>query len=326
MGLEGRRRGRAAVGHRWRGAAVLAGAALLLATAGCGSAEDAAPPTTRALTVATYPSDDEPPPTTLPPPTAYADRVSITVNLPYTTTGEGFDLYRPMREGAFPLVVLFPGRASDKSAYGEVAARLAAEGVVVGVPNYEASLARPADDARCAIGAITDVVAREVGEPTRLALAGYAFGAVVAVGEGLGGPWASAPVARDHCPAPPPSRPVHAVIGVVGDYDRFGGTTGSAGPPATWDPFEQLGAAPVPVWLVHGAKDALDVGPEVSVAFADALARAGHPHELVIADDVPNLALIGLGVDPATGTVEVLEGAHQQGLDVTVTQVLAALA
>src|SRR5690606_40861621 len=105
------------------------------------------------------------------------------------------------------------------------------------------------------------------------------------------------------CPAPAPTRPVRAVVGLAGDYDRFG--RDGLGDP-TWSPYQQVAATAVPVRLVHGSRDALDVGPEVSEAFADALEAAGHPFELRVEAEVPNLALAGLGLDPATGQL-----AHQ---------------
>ncbi|MPY93381.1 MAG: hypothetical protein GEV08_10030 [Acidimicrobiia bacterium] len=308
---------------RWATAAVVAGS---LGVA-CSSAEKAAPaPTTRSLTVATYPRDGvEAPPATFPPPEGFEGTVSITANLPYTTSQRGFDLYRPLRSGSFPLVVLFPGRASDKSLYGQVAASIAERDVIVAVPDYKATLEDPADEARCAIAAIGDVVATKIGEPTQLVLAGYAFGAVVALGEGLGGPWATAPVDRATCPAPPSSRPVHAVVGIAGDYDRFG-PGGSADPTGTWSPYFQLGASSVPVRLVHGSRDALDVGPEVSEALAAALDAAGHPFELRVEASVANLELAGLSVDAAAGTFAPLDLADDhRGVDVVVEEVLAAL-
>ncbi len=295
-------------------------------SAGCASGDPAPPVTTRSLTVATFPqSAPEAAPVTIPPPTGYADRIAIVANVPFTGSQRAFDLYRPLAVAAAPsLVVLFPGRASDKSLFGPVAAALAATGVVVAVPNYQAPLNEPAAEVRCAVGAIGDFVARRVGEPGPIVLAGFAFGAVVAVGEGLGGPWATAAVDTGDCPAPAPSRPVHAVVGIAGDYDRYGGPQG---PPATgaWNPFAQLEASAVPVTLLQGTADALDLPPEVALSFADALAAADHPYQLHQAD-VPNLALAGLTVDPATGHLVALPaGGDDDGMARTVAEIQSAL-
>jgi hypothetical protein len=318
--------GAQAVPGRWRRAALAVLAVVSIgSSAGCTSGDATSPVTTRSLTVATFPpAVAAATPGTIPPPTGYADRIAIVANVPFTGTLAAFDLYRPLALTDAPaLVVLFPGRASDKSLFGPVAAALAATGVVVAVPNYRAPLDRPATEVRCAVGAIEDFVARRVGEPDRIVLAGFAFGAVVAVGEGLGGPWARSEVDTGDCPAPAPSRPVHAVVGIAGDYDRYGGPQG---PPATstWNPFTQLDTSKVPVTLLQGTPDALDLPPEVALGFADALETAGHPYRLLQAD-LPNLALAGLTVDPATGQLVALDTGDDAGIERTVAEIGAAL-
>jgi acetyl esterase/lipase len=301
----------------------LAGTTLLVVAglAGCGRAEDAAPPpSTLDLSVATFATDGSGSGQATVTPADPPPSVQVTRDLAYTATSK-LDVYAPRAAGPHPTVVIFPGRRSTKDTVSSLAGAVAEQGAVVFAVDYRGLESLPAvTDGRCATGFAAANAATYGGDRGPLVVVGVSSGVDAAVGEGVAGPWRAAASGAD-CPAPG-GGPVSAVVGVVGAYpDLDPGST-----EAKFSPRGQVAASPeVPVWLVEGSKDVLQVNRSQTESFRDALVVAGHPVTTRFVDDLPNLSLVGLKVDAATGKLATL-GADddRRCLQVTAAEVLAA--
>jgi acetyl esterase/lipase len=306
---------------RWTAGIALLG--VVAGASGCGHAEDAAPPaTTLALSVATYPTE-----TTVPgglatvTPSDPPPSVQVTRDVAYSAASK-VDVYAPRAAGPHPTVVIFPGRRSTKATVSGLAGAAAELGAVVFAVDYR-GIGDPSTavvDGRCAIGFAAANAATYGGDGGPLVVVGISTGVDVAVGEGFVGPWRAAASGSD-CPSPG-GGPVSAVVGVVGSYPDIDATS----PEARFTPRGQVAASPeVPVWLIEGRKDVLQVDRAQTESFRDALLAAGHPVNAHFVDDIANLALIGLEVDAPTGRLMVL-GADddRRGLALSAADILAA--
>ena len=309
-------------------------AALATLTPGCSTTQSVAgPSTTRILTVATFPFGTSTPEgdgtrattTTGKPPTG----VSVARDVVYNSAGR-LDVYKPAKPGG-PLVVLFPGRTSDKALYAKVAAALAVQGAAVVVPNYRAKdlLPVPASDARCVIRTARLQASQWNADPSRLVLLGFTWGVMPAMGEALGGPWQNEPAPEDcvlaaAAPGPVPELPVKGVVGVVGQYDWFDSGGVESDLYKKFSPFSQVsGTNKIPVRLITGQPDELAVPPATTTRFRDALIAAGFTASTELSS-LPNLALLGARYDTATKTVVIAsERADRSGVDLVVQTVLA---
>lgn len=277
-----------------------------LALAACSTTEQAAPTdTTRQLTligadfVQPIPGDTGVATDPAPLPAG----VTVTSDQRYSTSGR-YDLYFS-KAAKGPLVVLIPGRTSDKAVFRVAGAALAAKGATVVIPNYRSRDLPPVPqtDLRCAIATAVDGAPKWGADPAKLVLVGVSWGAVPALGEALEGPWKAYEAPTD-CLVDPTRVDVAArgVVGVVGQYDFYD----SGGPQSeaylAFSPFSQVSSArKVPIRLIHGAVDDLKVAATITERFSEALQSAGFDVVTEISS-VPNLALVGTRYDKSTKT------------------------
>lgn len=307
----------------------LGGLALLAALGGCTSTTSQAVPadTTRTLTIATPPTA-APTTTTILPTAPLPAGVSAQRGVVYRD-GLGLDVYVPSNvpssPGPWPTVVVFGGRASSKATIAPLAGAIASKGAVVYVPDYEATSSQPGPlaNGRCAISYARATAAAHGGDPARLVLVGVTWGALPALGEALGGPWQQAAAASPDCAVPvAPTPAVAGVVSIVGQYDYYGTAAAEYG---VYSPFSQLAADPtVPIRLIQGQVDQLNVKPELTESFRAAAAAAGHTVTVRTVDAV-NLSLLGLRFDTASKTITVAgPGDDHRGLAAATEEVLAA--
>lgn len=313
---------------RWGRALAFAVLAWPFLAGGCSSVgESSVPPTTRTVTVATFAGAGAP--ATEKTAATYAAPAGVQIEQDQRYgDGGAFDVYQPSTPGPHPLVVVFPGRAGGKALFANLAGAVAARGAVVVVPDYRARSAQPVplSDLRCAVDVARAMAAGWNADPARLVLVGVTWGAVAAVGEGLGGPWQKTP-ASGACSVPVTAQrptPV-AIVGVVGDYAFYGAPGTDSDDYRSYSPYAQLaGVPPVPITLLTGTPDQLAVRPAVSTAFADAAKAAGLPVSMAEIP-LPNLTLTGLTIDETGNQLKLLEpGVAAAGLTPTVMAIAQA--
>lgn len=291
---------------------------------GCGD-DGPSKPGARSLVVATYPATTQgtPTPSTTPlEPATPPAGVNVTREVPYNETSR-LDIYAPKTPGRFPTVVMYPGNNSDKVALSNLAGAVASSGAVVFAVTYRGRDDQVAivADARCAAWYAAANSNAYGGDGGPIVLVGVSTGAHLAFGEGFAGPWRS--LALEFSCKATEGGSIRAVVGVVGAYNTI---EQSSAEYATFSPFSQVSASPqIPVRLVEGVKDRLQIDRAGTVAFRDALVAAGHPVTATFVDDIPNLALVGLKADSVTGQLAPLGlNEDRRGLELAAREVLAA--
>ena len=227
--------------------------------------------------------------------------VTANVDQRYSTNGR-FDLYRSAKPtGA--LVVILPGRTSDKGIYSVFAGALATKGATVVVANYRARDLPPAPqtDLRCALATAVAGASKWGADPAKLVLVGVTWGVIPAIGEALDGPWKAYDAPTDCLIDPSGTKAVvRGVVGIVGQYDYYGASGDQTDNFKTFSPFSQLTSArKVPLRLLHGQLDDAKIAPSVTENFQQALQSNGFDSVAEISQ-LPNLALIGTRYDKTT--------------------------
>lgn len=217
------------------------------------------------------------------------------------------DLYRPLGEGPFPVIVFFYGGGWDSGARGDylfVGQRFAAAGYLVVIPDYRLypEVAFPAfvDDCAQAV-AWTGAHAGEFGgDPGRMALMGHSAGAYNAMMLALDERYLDA--------AGWPASHISAVIGLAGPYDFrpfdsallqgvFGSwPDGDATQPIT---FARNDAPPL---LLATGEDDTTVLPANSQRLARAMEQADGDVTLVRYPDMGHIGIAAALAQPVPGS------------------------
>jgi acetyl esterase/lipase len=111
-------------------------------------------------------------------------------NVPYTSQ-QDLDVYWPLSQGAWPVVVLLDGGDGNKTYARGLAIVVAGQGAVVFVPEYQSSepppdrITRGAEEVACAVRFAKAHGAEYGGDPQRVVIIGHsggaAFGALAAL-------------------------------------------------------------------------------------------------------------------------------------------------
>lgn len=217
------------------------------------------------------------------------------------------DVYSPTTAMAplHAIVVFFYGGnwdSGDRAMYRFVGANLAAQGVVVVIPDYrlypEVKFPGFMQDAARAVAWAHDHAVKIGGDPSRLFVMGHSAGAQIATLLALDGEYLRA-VGRE-------PRDIAGVIGLAGPYDflPLHDPTLKAifGPPAAWprsQPIRFVRPGAPPMLLLAGNDDDT-VDPGNSRRLAAALRQAGDTVQLIIYPSIGHKELIGALARPLT--------------------------
>ena len=265
------------------------------------------------------------PPTTVPLEDV-ATGVELDPDLAYND-GNALDVYSPAENGLWPMVVVFPGRGSDKSLYAQLAGLIAERGAVVVVANWRGrdQPPLPVSDSRCAFDAAIEMGPAYGGDINSVTVIGAAFGVVPASGIAFDGPWLDYEIERGCEAAEADVEPV-AFVGMIGDYDSFDGLGADDELYQSFSPFSQIGDGVGPrVRILHGIPDALGEEVATSQRFVEAARDAGYDTTLVELD-YDNLSLFGVAFDEEAQTVSVLPpDADTEGVEAAVDEIMLAV-
>ncbi|MFI6846716.1 alpha/beta hydrolase [Kitasatospora sp. NBC_00085] len=194
--------------------------------------------------------------------------------------GRLMDIHRPTGSagGPLPVVLLWHGRGADERDAMRPLAREAAElGLLVLVPDWRSDEEDGgAAHLRASFDHARQHAAAYGGDPARFVLAGWSMGGKEAV------------ALATHPSTPAEVRPT-AAVGIASSYVRPAVTTGEV-------PLPLLAGrpSPIPLWLVHGTRDAL-VPVECSRELNTALSQGSHLLEL----DSDHAGVVLAEYDPA---------------------------
>lgn len=189
------------------------------------------------------------------------------------------DLWAPAGEGPWPTLVFFYGAhwpLGSKEFYGWAAQALAARGFVVAIADYrlvpEVGLPAFVEDAAAAAVRTAELAPRHGGDPRRLGVLGHSAGAYLALMVTLD---------RRYMGSAGAAELIGAAAGLSGPYDvlPFALPTsinafGRAPDPTLTQPVAFARGDAAPVWLGHGANDAV-VQPDDSTTLDAAIRAAG---------------------------------------------------
>ena len=246
------------------------------------------------------------------PPTEITPRVSEYKNLKYATIlntepeEQLLDIYKPIGEGIWPIVVLLHAKQGRKEGYIKLSQTIAEQGVVVFTINWPTWIMDIAakengkgfremhEVISCAIRYARANATLYSGDPSTVLLAGHSRGAyngvLVAFGGGnLGTMWEEYAVTHDgplstvECMINDFSPEIDAFLGIGGPYDLYDIFHGRD--PELWtivSPYAFLSQEiDIPIRLIHGEQD--DTVPvEVSTEFNHALQMAGFDSKLIL--------------------------------------------
>ncbi|MBI3732638.1 MAG: hypothetical protein HY259_04160 [Chloroflexi bacterium] len=273
--------------------------ALLAACGAVQPAPTAVPPPSTPAPVAT--------PTPLTFSIAAAKDITYTVPLQPDVSAQALDVYAPTERKGWPLVVFLHGLGEGKRDYTRISQAMAERGLVVFTlewPDRTVSIGEREngkgyrqvfETLACGVRFARASAPGYGGDPKRLALVGFSLGAGVGASLAFAGDnperaWQElaagrgAPPPQTKCVAEGGSARVDAFVGVAGAYGA--GTTLQNDNPPLWqiiNPYVHLGDTlrlNVRVRLLHGTFDSR-VPMESSVAFNDALTKAGYDSRLV---------------------------------------------
>lgn len=112
-------------------------------------------------------------------------QVARTVDLPYTSQ-ELLDVYSPVADGDWPVVIVFHGGGDYKGMVSELAQAIAEQGAVVFAPTYhsrapttENPVGTGAEDAACAVRFARDQAATYGSRDDRMIVVGHSIGALM---------------------------------------------------------------------------------------------------------------------------------------------------
>jgi predicted esterase len=269
-------------------------------------------------------------------PTESIPMVYETKDLPYATImlpdqkDQLLDVYQPVEEGSFPVVVLLHGFRARKEAYIDLSQELAKNGVVVFTINYPTwipdlavnekgrGLREMFDVISCAIKFARVKAPDYDGDPSKLILVGHSYGAPMGAWVALGNDeitmlWnefetnSGGPSSQVRCVENSTTNSVDGFVGISGDC--FAWDPIKEKYPELWEiisPHVFLGRnLELIIRLIHGENDGL-VLPEVSVQFNTALQNAGYDSKLILHDgshDVP----IELTVSEILSLIEIID-------------------
>ena len=186
------------------------------------------------------------------------------------------DVYWPEDVTGAPALVLFGDEATVRSDYAALGGALAAEGVVTVIADYRVEHAP--GDADCALEEASLHLGAAGADSARIAVAGHGFGAIVAVGAAMRGPWVAS---AGRCPFTT-GEPV-AIVTIAGAFDRLDrGNVRS--------PFRQIGGNPYARIVTIRASD-----DQTGAGFGEHLVESGYDTSFVDIDDP------AIGADPRNG-------------------------
>jgi acetyl esterase/lipase len=239
---------------------------------------------------------------------AFADRSGCTAtrDIAYAEGARhGLDVYSPKPNGKPAAVVVFfyggSWEEGDKAYYPFLGASLAAQGLVVVVPDYRVypAVRFPAflEDAALAVRWARDHAESFGGDPSRLILMGHSAGAHIAAMLTFDRQWLGN-VALD------PRRDVKGMIGLAGPYDFLPLTRSTLkaifGPPenlAATQPINFVDGLAPPVFLATGIGDNT-VKPGNSLRLAERIRAKQGSAEVATYRNVGHLTLIGAFAPP----------------------------
>lgn len=206
--------------------------------------------------------------------------------LPFGTTGQTLDVWRPANAGArkLPVLIFYYGGGwahGDRRAYAFAARAFAKAGFVVVVPDYRKvpAVRFPAfvQDAAMAVRWTRDHIADYGGDPSRVAVAGHSAGAYNAVMLAIDPRW----LAAEGLPADT----IKAAVGLSGPYDfypfdkpRSRAAMQGAADPLMTQPIHFARADAPPMLLVTSDKDT-QVRPRNAANLTKRLQALGAPVE-----------------------------------------------
>lgn len=229
-----------------------------------------------------------------------------------TTSAKTLDVYSPVDQGSWPVVIVVHGVSQGKRSFAPLAEAIASRGAVVF--NVDATMSAPFDGAiaevACSIRLAKATAAEYGGDPARVTLVGNSAGATTGVIVALAGD----DVARD-CIADGPVE-LDAIVGYEGPFDWATTVYGSIDLPALesadpdlWsavDPYHHVGGnRDLVVRLIHGDDSDqawYEVPRAVSVEFHQALSDAGYDAEITLVDGASHTAIAGPGSGEAFET------------------------
>ena len=305
---------------------LLATAALVLCA--CGPAPTPMLPPTATLipptasptqTLTPLPPSTQAFPTPEPSPTATVDaklpapmEVHVTTDVLYSSN-RSLDVYRPVSQGSWPVVLFLHGGGMNKSSVGGMATAISGQGIVVFVPTYQSSqptaktITVGAEQAACAARFARAHAAEYGGKPGRLVAAGHSAGGAFAVLLALAGD-----EYKGECQVTDEwSGRVDGVVGLDGAYDLMRYIEPRVFPSApaeAWlaiSPYAQLERQPFHAGLAFR----LFAGRETELvqdgqSMRDALTRAGYVAEFT---QVPGVDHGGMVIRRAQTVLAIVE-------------------
>lgn len=254
-----------------------------LVVAGCGGSGEDEPASSAKVVAETVPVDTA---------GATMDDYEVVVDLTYAD-GALVDVYRPVLEGPWPVIVFAHGMGGSKND-PNIGRGFAPYGAVV----YQVDLAdeppflETVEQVACAVRYARATATDHGGDPNNVALVGFSMGATAGAVVGLTGDDYTAGCVETGASALP-----DAFIGYEGPYDwAHGEYPGELhlleeSDPEVWaavDPYAHIGEHPdLVVRLIHGVDGDVswyDVRPQVSEDFERALSAAGYDVKLTFVE------------------------------------------
>ncbi len=211
------------------------------------------------------------------------------------------DVYAPVDQGPWPVVVAAHGGYSDKGQVSSLAEAIAEEGAVVYTPSLPLEPVPTLDTFEhlaCAVQFARATAGEHGGDGGHVTIVGFSLGAYAGSVVALSGEDHQTPA----CVVDTDSGRADAFVGYEGPYD-WAIDDGypndlpalEQSDPETWrafNPYAQIGRAPKPtIRLIQGVDDDVrvnDTEPSVAEDFHQALVDAGYDVELTLIDGAPH--------------------------------------